>query len=157
MRIGIGYDIHRLVSGRELWLGGVLIPSDVGLLGHSDADALIHAIIRAIAGAAALPDIGQHFPDTDPANKNINSAHMLAEYSNMLKKNDFDVMNIDTFIIAQRPKLSPYYDAMRRNIATILCVDAGQIGVKATTNEGLDAAGQGLAIAVHAVALLQRR
>ena len=154
MRIGYGYDLHRLVAGRPLVLGGVTIPFDKGLDGHSDADAVCHAVTDAILGAASAGDIGGHFPDTDPAFKNANSVELLQRGAEVVRRNGYAVANVDVVVVAQRPKLTPYVDAMRVNLARALGVDAGQVSVKGKTNEGVDAIGAGEAIAVHAVALL---
>ena len=154
LRVGIGYDIHKLVKDRKLFLGGVLIPYEMGLLGHSDADVLIHAIIRAITGAVNLPDIGQLFPDTDPAFKDAPGVRLLAAVRELLTENGWYIVNIDSTIIAQRPKLFPYYSAMSQTMAGALNLSPHIIGVKAATNEGLGYIGQGQAIAAQAVALL---
>ena len=138
MRIGMGYDVHKLVEGRKLILGGVEIPNEKGLLGHSDADVLLHAIMDALLGAAALGDIGKHFPDTDPAYKGISSIRLLEHVADLLEEHQFLIENIDATIIAQRPKMRPYIDAMRENIAKALKIEADQINVKATTEEDLD-------------------
>ena len=137
MRIGMGYDVHRLVEERKLILGGVEIPYEKGLLGHSDADVLLHAIMDALLGAAALGDIGKHFPDTDPAYKGISSIKLLEHVGRLLEENLFLVENIDATIIAQAPKMRPHIEAMRENVATALGIDIRQINVKATTEEGL--------------------
>ena len=137
MRIGMGYDVHKLVEGRKLILGGVEIPYEKGLLGHSDADVLLHAIMDALLGAAALGDIGKHFPDTDPAYKGISSIRLLEHVADLLEEHQFLIENIDATIIAQRPKMRPYIDTMRENIAKALKIEADQINVKATTEEGL--------------------
>ena len=131
MRIGMGYDVHRLVEGRKLIMGGVEIPYDQGLLGHSDADVLLHAIMDALLGAAALGDIGKHFPDTDPAYKGISSIELLKRVGELLVENRFLIENIDATIIAQAPKMRPYIDRMRENIATALEIETGQVNVKA--------------------------
>ena len=154
MRIGTGYDVHKLTEGRKLILGGVDIPYEKGLLGHSDADVLIHAIMDALLGAAALGDIGQHFPDTDEAYKGISSVKLLEHVSRLLSENHYIIENIDSTIIAQRPKISPYIPAMRENIAKALGIEISQVSVKATTEEGLGFTGAGEGIAVQAVALL---
>lgn len=135
MRIGMGYDVHKLVEGRKLILGGVEIPNEKGLLGHSDADVLLHAIMDALLGAAALGDIGKHFPDTDPAYKGISSIRLLEHVADLLEEHQFLIENIDATIIAQRPKMRPYIDTMRENIAKALKIEADQINVKATTEE----------------------
>ena len=157
MRIGQGYDVHRLVEGRDLILGGVKIPYEKGLLGHSDADVLIHAVMDALLGAAALGDIGQHFPDTDPAYKGISSIELLKQVGGLLEERGFVVENIDATIIAQRPKMRPYIDQMRENIARTLDVELSRINVKATTEEGLGFTGTGEGISAQAVCLLSEQ
>ena len=157
MRIGQGYDVHKLVEGRKLILGGVTVPYEKGLLGHSDADVLIHAVMDALLGAAALGDIGQHFPDTDPKYKGISSIALLKEVGALLEAEGYVIENIDATIIAQRPKLAPYIRQMQLNIAAALELRPEQISVKATTEEGLGFSGQGLGIAAHAVALIQEK
>ena len=137
MRVGMGYDVHKLTENRELILGGVKIPYEKGLLGHSDADVLLHAIMDALLGAAALGDIGRHFPDTDPQYKGISSIRLLEHVAALLDENQFIVENIDATIIAQRPKMLPHIPAMRENIAKALHIELEQINVKATTEEGL--------------------
>lgn len=154
MRIGMGYDVHRLVEGRKLILGGVEIPYEKGLLGHSDADVLLHAIMDALLGAAALGDIGRHFPDTDDAYKGISSIKLLEKVGELLEDNCFFIENIDATIIAQAPKMRPHIDRMRENIAQALGIDAGQVSVKATTEEGLGFTGSGEGISSQAVCLL---
>ncbi len=153
MRIGMGYDIHRLVSGRQLVLGGVEIPYEKGLLGHSDADALIHAVCDALLGAAGLGDIGEHFPDTDPAYKGISSMKLLARTHGMISA-EFSVVNLDATIFAEAPKMSPYKSRMRKNIAGIIEIDPGRVNIKATTSEGLGMIGTGEGIGAMCVALL---
>ena len=155
MRIGMGYDVHKLVEGRKLILGGVEIPYEKGLLGHSDADVLLHAIMDALLGAAALGDIGKHFPDTDPAYKGISSIRLLEHVANLLEEHQFLIENIDATIIAQRPKMRPYIDTMRENIAKALKIEADQINVKATTEEGLGFTGSGEGISAQAIASLE--
>ena len=155
MRIGMGYDVHKLVEGRKLILGGVEIPYEKGLLGHSDADVLLHAIMDALLGAAALGDIGKHFPDTDPAYKGISSIRLLEHVADLLEEHQFLIENIDATIIAQRPKMRPYIDTMRENIAKALKIESDQINVKATTEEGLGFTGSGEGISAQAVCLLQ--
>ncbi len=155
MRIGMGYDVHRLVEGRKLILGGVDIPFERGLLGHSDADVLLHAIVDALLGAAALGDIGGHFPDTDPAYQGISSILLLERTGALLRENGYGIGNIDATVVAERPKLAPYISDMRRNIAEALEIDAGLVSVKATTEEGLGFTGGGLGIAAWSVALIQ--
>ena len=154
MRIGMGYDVHRLVEDRELVVGGVKIPYEKGLLGHSDADVLLHAIMDALLGAAALGDIGKHFPDTDPKYKGISSLELLKQVGGLLAEKGFLVENIDSTIIAQAPKMRPYIDTMRQNIATVLDLDIGHISVKATTEEGLGFTGTGEGISAQAVCML---
>lgn len=154
MRIGTGYDVHKLVEGRDLILGGVNIPYEKGLLGHSDADVLLHAIMDALLGAAALGDIGKHFPDTDENYRGASSIKLLERVSEILEENHYVIENIDSTIIAQRPKLASYISTMRENIATTLGIELSQVSVKATTEEGLGFTGSGEGIAVQAVALL---
>ena len=154
MRVGIGYDVHRLVEGRKLLLGGVEIEHEVGLLGHSDADVLLHAISDALLGAAALGDIGKHFPDKDPQYKGISSIILLSHVGRLLTEHGYAVGNIDATIVAQAPKLAPHIDKMRVNIADALGIEVGQVGVKATTTEGLGFAGTKEGMASYAVALL---
>ena len=155
MRIGNGYDVHRLVEGRRLILGGVAIDYPRGLLGHSDADVLLHAIIDAMLGAAALGDIGKIFPDNDPTIKNIDSGLMLRRVNRMLIEKNYAVVNVDSIVVAQKPKLAPYIQAMRRRIAELLELDVDRISVKAKTEEGLGFTGAGEGIAAHAVVLLE--
>ncbi|MBP3197546.1 MAG: 2-C-methyl-D-erythritol 2,4-cyclodiphosphate synthase [Butyrivibrio sp.] len=154
MRIGMGYDVHRLVEGRDLIMGGVKIPYEKGLLGHSDADVLLHAIMDALLGAAALGDIGKHFPDTDPKYKGADSMALLREVGKMLEENRFMVENIDATIIAQAPKMRPFIDEMRNNIAGALGIDVSQVNVKATTEEGLGFTGTGEGISSQAICML---
>ena len=156
MRIGHGYDVHRLTEGRDLVLGGVKIPYEKGLLGHSDADVCVHALMDAILGAAALGDIGQHFPDTDERYKGADSLELLREVCELIEDIGYTLGNADITIIAQRPKLAPYNDQMRENIADICGVDMHDINVKATTTEHLGFEGSGEGISTHAVALLIR-
>lgn len=156
MRIGQGYDVHKLVEGRKLILGGVEIPYEKGLLGHSDADVLLHAIMDALLGAAALGDIGKHFPDTDPAYKGISSIRLLEHVADLLEEHQFLIENIDATIIAQRPKMRPYIDTMRENIAKALKIEADQINVKATTEEGLGFTGSGEGISSQAICMLEK-
>lgn len=155
MRIGSGYDVHRLVEDRELILGGVKIPYEKGLLGHSDADVLIHAIMDALLGAASLGDIGKHFPDSDPEYKGISSIELLKRVKSLLENKFYLIENIDATIIAQRPKLSPYISEMVSNIAAALAIDEDRVNVKATTEEGLGFTGEGLGIAANAVCLIE--
>ena len=154
MRIGQGYDVHKLTEGRKLILGGVDIPYEKGLAGHSDADVLVHAIMDALLGAAALGDIGQHFPDTDPAYKGISSMKLLEKVGELLEESGYAVENIDSTIIAQRPKLAAFRPQMAENIAHALHLETNQVSVKATTEEGLGFTGSGEGIAAQAVALL---
>lgn len=154
MRVGMGYDVHRLVEERDLILGGVKIPFDRGLAGHSDADVLLHAVMDALLGAAALGDIGKHFPDTDPAYRGISSLKLLSCVGELLEENCFFIENIDATIIAQAPKMRPHIDAMRENIAKTLGIDISQVNVKATTEEGLGFTGNGEGISAQAVCLL---
>lgn len=156
MRIGMGYDVHKLVEGRKLILGGVEIPYEKGLLGHSDSDVLLHAIMDALLGAAALGDIGKHFPDTDPAYKGISSIRLLEHVADLLEEHQFLIENIDATIIAQRPKMRPYIDTMRENIAKALKIEADQINVKATTEEGLGFTGSGEGISSQAICMLEK-
>ena len=156
LRIGHGYDVHRLVAGRPLILGGVTIPHETGLLGHSDADVLLHAVMDALLGAAALGDIGKLFPDSDAAYENISSLTLLSRVADKLAENDWCVVNLDATVLAQAPKLAPYREAMRTNIADALKIDVSRVSVKATTEEGLGFTGEKLGIAVHAVALLEK-
>ena len=154
MRIGMGYDVHRLVEGRDLIIGGVNIPYEKGLLGHSDADVLLHAVSDALLGAAALGDIGKHFPDTDPKYKGADSLMLLREVGRLLENECYIIENIDATIIAQAPKMRPHIDTMRRNIADALSVDISQVNVKATTEEGLGFTGSGEGISAQAICLL---
>jgi 2-C-methyl-D-erythritol 2,4-cyclodiphosphate synthase len=151
----MGYDMHRLVKGRPLVLGGVRIPFDLGLAGHSDADVLLHAVCDALLGAAALGDIGRHFSDSDPDWAGISSLVLLEKTAAMVRDAGFEVVNIDVTLIAQAPKIGPYRNEMRRRIARAVGVEEGCVNVKATTTEGLDATGQGMGIAASAAALLQ--
>lgn len=154
MRIGMGYDVHRLVEERELVIGGVKIPYEKGLLGHSDADVLLHAIMDALLGAAALGDIGKHFPDTDPEYRGISSLELLRQVGDMLSEKGFLIENIDSTIIAQAPKMRPFIDAMRENIASVLELDVDHVSVKATTEEGLGFTGTGEGISAQAICML---
>lgn len=156
MRIGHGYDVHRLAEGRKLFLGGVDIPYEYGLLGHSDADVLLHAVCDALLGAAALGDIGKHFPDNDERYKGISSLLLLGNTARLLAANGWRVENIDATVIAQKPKIAPYIDAMRTNIASATGIPVGAVSVKATTEEGLGFTGQRLGIAAHCVCLIER-
>ena len=154
MRIGHGYDVHRFAKDRKLILGGVDIPHEMGLLGHSDADVLTHAVMDALLGAAALGDIGKHFPDNDPAYKGANSLRLARCVADLLGKCGYRIVNIDATVIAQVPKLSPYMETMRENLAAALGVAKGDVSVKATTEEGLGFTGEKLGIAAHAVCLI---
>ena len=155
MRVGIGYDVHRLVEGRKLILGGVDIPYEKGLLGHSDADVLVHAVMDALLGAAALGDIGQHFPDNDPEYKGISSILLLEKVGELLKSHGYRVVNIDSIVIAQRPKLLPYRPQMAENMAKALGIPVGCVSVKATTEEGMGFTGTGDGMASQAVVMLE--
>lgn len=154
MRIGMGYDVHRLVENRDLILGGVKIPHSLGLLGHSDADVLLHAIMDALLGAAALGDIGKHFPDTDERYKDADSLKLLEEVANKIEEKNCKVGNIDATIVAQKPKLAPYIEDMRKNIAKTLKIDADSVNIKATTEEKLGFTGNEEGISAYAVALI---
>ena len=156
LRIGHGYDVHRLVPERKLILGGVEIPWDKGLLGHSDADVLVHAVMDALAGAARLGDIGKLFPDTDPAYRGISSLKLLGEVGRLLGEKGFAVVNIDAALLAQAPKVAPYKARMAENIAAALRIEPEQVNVKATTEEGLGFTGDGSGMAAHAVVLLEQ-
>lgn len=156
MRAGLGYDVHKLAEGRELILGGVKIDYRYGLLGHSDADVLVHAIMDALLGAAALGDIGKHFPDTDEAYKGISSITLLKHVAALLNENGYSLGNVDAVIVAQRPKMAPYIEKMRENIAQALGVDAGKINIKATTEEGLGFTGSGEGISSQAICMLEQ-
>lgn len=152
MRIGMGYDVHKLVENRKLIIGGVEIAFEKGLLGHSDADVLIHAIMDSLLGACALGDIGRHFPDSDPKYKGISSMKLLEETGKLILKKGYSVNNIDATIIAQKPKMSPYIELMRKNIADTLNIDIDQINIKATTEEGLGFTGEMLGISAQSIA-----
>ena len=154
MRIGMGYDVHKLVEERDLILGGVKIPYELGLLGHSDEDVLLHAIMDSLLGAAALGDIGKHFPDTDPKYKGISSIELLKHVGNLLNTHNYKIGNIDATIIAQKPKMAPHIPTMRENIAYALNISLDQINDKATTEEGLGFTGVGLGISCQAICLL---
>ena len=154
MRVGMGYDVHKLTEGRKLILGGVDIPWEKGLLGHSDADVLIHAVMDALLGAAALGDIGKHFPDTDPAYKGISSIKLLVYVAELLRKQEYAVGNIDATVIAQKPKMAPHIPQMRKNMADALGIPESKINIKATTEEGLGFTGRGEGIASQAICLL---
>jgi len=153
-RIGIGYDIHRLVEGRKLMLGGVDVPFEKGLLGHSDSDVLTHAICDALLGAAALGDIGTHFPDSDPRWAGVSSLEFLARVVELVSQKGYRIGNVDATVMAERPKLMPYVQAMCENLGRVLKIDSDQINIKAKTNEGMESVGRGEAIAAQAVALL---
>lgn len=155
MRVGSGYDIHRLVQGRKLVLGGVTIPFEKGLLGHSDADVVLHALCDALLGAAGLGDIGQHFPDTDPSFKGISSMELLARTFQLIRDKGFCVNNVDATVLAEAPRLAPHCSAMQANIAGLLELEYGDVNIKATTMEGLGAIGKGEAIAATCVVTLQ--
>lgn len=157
MRIGHGYDVHRLVEGRKLILGGVDIPWEKGLLGHSDADVLLHAISDAILGAIGEGDIGRHFPDTDPQFKGADSLKLLSHVMGLADRKGYRLGNVDATVVAQRPKLAPHIPIMRENIAQVLNTDAGRVNVKATTTEELGFCGRGEGIAAHAVALMEEK
>lgn len=157
LRIGHGYDVHKLSPQRKLILGGVLIPYEKGLLGHSDADVLVHAVMDALLGAAALGDIGKLFPDTDEKYKGADSLALLKRVAEIIDKNHFEISNIDSTICAQAPKLSPFIVNMRENIANALGIDTAQVSVKATTEEGLGFTGKGEGISAHAVCLISKK
>lgn len=154
MRIGMGYDVHKLVEGRKLIMGGVEIPYERGLLGHSDADVLIHAVMDSLLGAAALGDIGKHFPDTDPKYSGISSIVLLEKVGKLLSNAGYTIGNIDSTIIAQKPKMAPHIELMRKNIAAALQIEVDKIGIKATTEEGLGFTGRGEGISAQSIALL---
>ena len=154
MRVGMGYDVHKLVEGRKLILGGVEIPYEKGLLGHSDADVMLHAVMDALLGAAALGDIGLHFPDTDPKYKGASSIKLLEHVGRLLEENGYVIENIDATIIAQRPKMRPHIEQMEKNIAEALHIETNQVNVKATTEEGLGFTGSGEGISSQAIASL---
>lgn len=156
MRIGMGYDVHKLVKNRDLILGGVKIPYELGLLGHSDADVLLHAIMDSLLGASALGDIGKHFPDTDQKYKGISSIELLKHVGKLLTEHNYIIGNIDATIIAQKPKMAPYIPTMRKNIALALNISIDQINVKATTEEGLGFTGEGLGISSQSICLLNK-
>jgi 2-C-methyl-D-erythritol 2,4-cyclodiphosphate synthase len=156
IRVGVGYDSHRLVEGRTLILGGEIVPHSAGLKGHSDGDALCHAITDAILGAAALGDIGRHFPDTDPQYRNANSLGLLARAVGIVREAGYAIENVDAVVIAEQPKLAPHIDRVRARLAATLGVEVGAVSVKGKTNEGMGEAGRGEGIVVHAVALLRK-
>lgn len=155
MRIGHGYDVHRLVSGRELIIGGENIPFEMGLLGHSDADVLLHAVCDALLGAAALGDIGRHFPDSDPSFEGIDSRILLRKTAELLRGKGYRIVNIDATVIAQRPKLAGFMEKMRENIASDCGIETDAVNIKATTEEGLGFTGKAEGIAAHAVCLIK--
>ena len=157
MRIGMGYDVHKLVEDRDLILGGVKIPYSLGLLGHSDADVLLHAIMDSLLGAAALGDIGKHFPDSDDRYKGISSIELLKHEGSLLKENNWLIENIDSTIIAQKPKMAPHIENMRKNISEALNINIDQINVKATTEEGLGFTGEGKGISSQSICLLTKK
>ena len=157
MRIGLGYDVHKLVEGRPLIIGGVSVPHEKGLLGHSDADELIHAIMDGMLGALALGDIGKHFPDTDEKYKGADSIKLLKCVNNLINEKGYEINNIDSIIIAQSPKMAPYIEEMRINIAQILNTDVGNISVKATTEEGLGFTGTKQGISAQSICLLNKK
>jgi 2-C-methyl-D-erythritol 2,4-cyclodiphosphate synthase len=154
-RIGFGYDVHRLVAGRQFWLGGVLIPSEFGAEGHSDADVLLHAICDALLGAAALGDIGRHFPDTDPALKNIDSKILLGKVKDLVVAKGYSVVNIDSTIALQAPKVAGYVETMRQTITGILEISVDQVSVKATTTEKMGFEGRGEGVSAYAVVMIE--
>lgn len=156
IRVGTGYDVHKLVEGRKLILGGVEIPHTLGLLGHSDADVLLHAIMDALLGAAALGDIGKHFPDTDERYKGISSMKLLEHVGLLLKERNMQVGNIDATVIAQKPKLRPFIEQMEQNVAEVLGLEQDQINIKATTEEGLGFTGEQLGISAQAICCLEK-
>lgn len=156
IRVGIGYDVHKLVEGRKLILGGVEIPYEKGLLGHSDADVILHAIMDALLGAAALGDIGQHFPDTDPEYEGISSLELLGRVGELLEEKDYEISNIDGIIIAQQPKMMPHLEDMRSNVAGALNIEKDQVSIKATTEEHLGFTGRGEGIAAQAVCCIYK-
>lgn len=156
MRVGMGYDVHKLVEGRNLILGGVKIPYEKGLLGHSDADVLVHAVMDALLGAAALGDIGKHFPDTDPAYKGADSMELLGHVGKLLEERFYFIENIDATIIAQKPKMAPHIEAMRKNIADRLHLRMDQVNIKATTEEGMGFTGEGRGISSQAICMLSQ-
>ncbi len=156
MRIGTGYDLHKLIQGRELILGGVKIPYDKGLLGHSDADVLVHAIIDSLLGAMGEKDIGTHFPDTDDSFKDISSILLLQKTMQIMQNNGYKIVNIDSNIICQKPKLMPYIDKMKERLAPLLNIDESMLSIKAKTNEGVDATGLGEAISAQCICLIEK-
>lgn len=157
MRVGFGYDVHQLTAGRKLWLGGVEVPHSKGLLGHSDADVLLHAVCDALLGAAALGDIGGHFPDSDPQYKGIDSKILLRKCGELLTAEGYRIANIDSTVVAQEPKIGPYIGQMRQTMATMLKIDPGQVSVKATTTERLGFEGREEGISAYAIALIEKQ
>ncbi|MDO5361128.1 MAG: 2-C-methyl-D-erythritol 2,4-cyclodiphosphate synthase [Eubacteriales bacterium] len=157
MRVGMGYDVHRLTEDRDLILGGVKIPWEKGLLGHSDADVLIHAVMDALLGAAALGDIGKHFPDTDPAYKGISSILLLERVTKLLREKGYEIGNIDATIIAQKPKMAPHIAQMKENMSKAMGIDSSRLNIKATTEEGLGFTGREEGIASQAICLLEEK
>jgi len=157
MRVGMGYDVHRLGPDRDLILGGVKIPYELGLIGHSDADCLAHAIMDSLLGAAAMGDIGKHFPDTDPAYKGADSLKLMAHVKSLLDEAGYQIVNIDATIIAQKPKMAPHIPEMREKMAGVLGIGVDQLNVKATTEEGLGFTGEGLGISCQSICLLENR
>lgn len=157
MRVGFGYDVHQLTAGRKLWLGGVEVPHSKGLLGHSDADVLLHAVCDALLGAAALGDIGGHFPDSDPQYKGIDSKILLRKCGELLTADGYRIANIDSTVVAQEPKIGPYIGQMRQTMATMLKIDPGQVSVKATTTERLGFEGREEGISAYAIALIEKQ
>ena len=155
IRVGMGFDVHQLVEGRELWMGGIKLEHSKGLLGHSDADVLLHAISDALLGAAGLGDIGTYFPDTDPAFKGADSLELLRKVGEEVRKAGFEIVNIDSIVMCERPKVNPHKDAMKANIARVLGLDVKQIGIKGTTTEKLGFTGRGEGIASQAVAMVR--
>jgi 2-C-methyl-D-erythritol 2,4-cyclodiphosphate synthase len=155
MRIGLGYDVHRFETGRELWLGGVLVPHHKGLAGHSDADVLIHAICDALLGAAAMGDIGRHFPDNDASFKGIDSKLLLAKTIQLLKQAGYQVINIDSTLAMQQPRISPYIEVMRETLAAVIGIESAQISIKATTTEKLGFEGREEGISAYAIVMIE--
>lgn len=155
MRVGLGYDSHRFEEGRRLILGGVEIPGEAGLRGHSDADVLVHAVIDSLLGAAALGDIGSHFPDTDPQLRGADSIRLLEAVSKKVRDSGFQISNVDATLVCERPKIRPMADLMRRRLANAMGISFGRVSVKGKTNEGMDDVGAGVGIAAHAVCLLE--
>jgi 2-C-methyl-D-erythritol 2,4-cyclodiphosphate synthase len=155
MRIGFGYDVHRFETGRELWLGGVLVPHHKGLAGHSDADVLIHAICDALLGAAAMGDIGRHFPDNDASFKGIDSKLLLAKTIQLLKQAGYQVINIDSTLAMQQPRISPYIEVMRETLAAVIGIESAQISIKATTTEKLGFEGREEGISAYAIVMIE--